>query len=421
MSGAFAYKGGALCAEEVAFETIAAEIGTPFYCYSTAQLQKNYHEFESAFGSRSVGVHYAIKANPNRAVIRTLANCGAGADVTSAGELERALDAGIAPDRIVFSGVGKRRDELDAALISGIHQINIESISELHALSAAASAFGRKAPIALRVNPDVSARTYQKTSTAELGTKFGIDHSQIGEALKLATSLPGLSFKGFTIHIGSHVHDYEPFRQGYGKLAEIVKATRAQGIKVERLDLGGGVGIPYDGETLPPFKDYAAIVIETVGDLDCALAFEPGRRLVGDAGVLVSRVTYVKKGAARTFIIIDAGMNDLIRPAMYGARHSIVPVREGKDTITADVVGPICETSDLFGKDYRLPAKPGDLIAILQAGAYGAAMSSIYNGRPLIPEVLVAGGRFSIVRRRIAVAEQICWESWPSWLSGHPV
>ncbi len=421
MSSAFSYKRGALCAEGVPLETIAAEVGTPFYCYSTAQLQKNYREFEGAFGGRKIGVHYAIKANPNRAVIRTLADCGAGADVTSAGELERALDAGVAPDKIVFSGVGKRRDEIEAALLAGIHQINVESIPELQAISAGASALGRTAPIALRVNPDVSARTYQKTSTAELGTKFGIDHVQVGEAMKLATSLPGFAFKGFTVHIGSHVHDYEPFRQGYAKLAELVKTTRAQGVKVERLDLGGGVGIPYDGETLPPFSDYAKIVIETTGGLDCELSFEPGRRLVGDAGVLVSRVTYVKKGAARTFAIIDAGMNDLIRPAMYGARHSIVPVREGGDAITADVVGPICETSDLFGKDYRLPAKPGDLLAILQAGAYGAAMSSVYNGRPLIPEVLVAGDRFSIVRRRIAVAEQICWESLPFWLSGRPV
>lgn len=416
---AFSYKKGALCAEDVPLERIAEEAGTPFYCYSTAQLEANYREFADAFKDLKPAIYYAVKANANKAVVRTLADCGAGADITSSGELERALAAGIKPAHIVYSGVGKKREEIAAALLAGLHQINAESIPELSLISEVAKETGRTAPLALRVNPDVDARSSKKISTGELGTKFGIDHAQIPDAMKLATALPGLAFKGFTVHIGSHMNDYEPFRLGYGKLAEIVKYWRAQGVKVERLDLGGGVGIPYDGETLPPFKDYAAIVKETVGGLGCALAFEPGRRLCGNAGVLVARVLYVKQGAAKRFVILDAGMNDLVRPAMYGARHSILPVREksGKDGV-ADVVGPVCETSDLFGKDYNLPGiAVGDLVAILQAGAYGASMSSSYNGRALVPEVLVAGAQSAIVRRRIAVAEQIGWEGLPQWLA----
>jgi diaminopimelate decarboxylase len=420
MTSAFAYRSGVLCAEDLPLETIALAVGTPCYVYSTAQLRHNYEAFASAFKDMKVMLYYANKANANQAVIRLLAECGAGADITSVGELERALHAGVAADKIIYSGVGKRQDEIAAALRAGVHQLNVESIAELRQISQVAVELGKLAPVALRVNPNVDARTYEKTSTGEMGTKFGIDHSQIDEALKLATSLPQIDLKGFTVHIGSHVHDYEPYREAYKKLAELVEATRKKGIVISRLDLGGGVGIPYDGQTLAPFAEYAAIVKQTVSHLGCEISFEPGRRLVGDAGVLLSRVVYDKQGVSKRFLIIDAGMNDLVRPAMYGARHSIVPLRESKDANTkaADVVGPVCETSDLFGTAYALPGVgQGDLVAIMQAGAYSASMSSTYNGRPLIPEVMVSGSQYAVVRRRISVAEQIGWETTPPWIS----
>ncbi|MFY9288439.1 MAG: diaminopimelate decarboxylase [Alphaproteobacteria bacterium] len=419
MTSAFHYQGGVLCAENVPLDAIAKEVGTPCYIYSTKQLQKNYEDFKSAFKGMDITIYYANKASPNQAVTRTLIECGAGVDITSVGELERALAAGAKPHKIIYSGVGKKREEIMAALLAGVHQLNVESIPELKQISAVAVELQKTASIALRVNPDVGARTYKKTSTAETGVKFGIDHAQIDEALKLATRLPGLAFKGFTIHLGSHVHDYEPYRAAYTKVVELVRATRAQGIEVSRLDLGGGVTIPYDGQTVAPFSEYAAIVMECIKDLKCEISFEPGRRLVGDAGVLLSRVTYDKQGVSKRFLILDAGMNDLIRPAMYEARHSIIPLRESKVAPKiADVVGPVCETSDLFGMDYSLPGiEQGDLVAILQAGAYSAAMASTYNGRPLIPEVLVSESQFSVVRRRIPVVEQIGWEALPPWMA----
>lgn len=414
MTEAFSYRNGVLCAENVALDKIAAEVGSPFYCYSTAQLQKNYRAFADSFKGLKTKIFYAVKANTNVAIIRALAACGAGADITSAGEMERALAAGVKPGMIAYSGVGKRRDEIQSALEQGLYQLNVESMPELKMIEEVAAGLGKKATVTLRINPDVAARTYKKTSTGELGTKFGIDLAQLDEAMRLVANLPHIDFKGFQVHIGSHVYDYEPFREAFVKLAELVRLWRGKGFAIDRLDLGGGVGIPYDGQTLAPFDDYAAIVRETVGDIDCELGFEPGRRLVGDAGVMVSRVVYDKQGLNRRFLILDSGMNDLIRPAMYEARHSIVPVKENKDTHSAlaDVVGPVCETSDLFGVDYRLPGVgQGDLVAILQAGAYGAAMSSTYNGRPLIPEVLVTGDHSTVIRRRIPVAEQIKWEA----------
>lgn len=415
MTSAFSYHNGVLCAEQVSLKRITAEVGTPFYCYSTAQLQENYHAYADALKGLKAKIFYAIKANANTAVMRTLAAMGAGADITSAGEMERALHAGVKPAMIAYSGVGKRRDEIAAALQQGVYQLNVESIPELHLIEEVAAELNRKATITLRVNPDVAARTYKKTSTGELGTKFGIDLRQLDEAMALIKTLPHIDFTGFQVHIGSHVYDYEPFREAFLKLAELVRFWRGKGFTIDRLDLGGGVGIPYDGQTLAPFSDYAAIVRSTVGDLDCELGFEPGRRIVGDAALLVSRVIYDKQGFNRRFLILDAGMNDLIRPAMYEARHSIQPVREpvaGAKDALADVVGPVCETSDLFGVDYRLPGVgQGDLVAILQAGAYGAAMSSNYNGRPLIPEVLVSGDKFTVIRRRVSVQEQIGWES----------
>ena len=419
MTEAFSYRAGALCAENVPLDRIAAEFGTPFYCYSSEQLKKNYQDFTGAFEGMNILVCYANKANPNQAVTRVLAKCGAGADVTSMGEMERALLAGIPPHKIIFSGVGKQAHEIRAGLTKGIHQINVESIPELHLIEKIAAELGKQATITVRVNPNVDARTHEKISTGELGTKFGIDLWQIDEVTTLIGTLTHLDLRGFHLHIGSHVYDYEPFREAYAKIAELVSTSRAKGLKIERLDLGGGVGIPYDGQKLAPFSDYAAIVKETVGDLGCELTFEPGRRLVGDAGILVSRVLFDKQGQSKRFLILDAGMNDLIRPAMYEARHTIIPVCENTEVETrfADVVGPVCETSDLFGEDYQLPGVgEGDLIAILQAGAYGSAMSSNYNGRPLIPEVMVSGDQFAIVRRRISVAEQIGWEALPPWL-----
>ncbi len=421
MMDAFSYRAGILCAERVPIDRIVAEVGTPFYCYSSAQLKKNYQDFADAFKGLNATVYYANKANSNLSVIRTFAACGAGADITSVGEMERALAAGMFRHiKLSIPAWAKTPDEIKTALQTDIYQINAESSPELRVIAEIAASLGKPAPIALRVNPDVAARTHKKLATGELGTKFGIDIAQLDEAMKLVAALPQLDFKGFHVHVGSHTHDYEPFRDAYGKLAQLVHAWRAKGARIERLDLGSGVGIPYDGQKLAPFSEYAAVVKETVGNLGCALAFEPGKRLVGDAGILVSRVIYDKQGHSKRFLILDAGMNDLVRPAMYGARHSIIPVRENHDADApvADVVGPVCETGDLFGEDYSLPgAGQGDLVAILQAGAYGSAMASSYNGRPLIPEVMVADERFFIVRRRIEVAEQIGWEALPPWLA----
>jgi len=415
---AFAYRNGTFCAETIPLAEIATEVGTPFYCYSTAQLQNNYHDFTTSFKGLKVTIHYANKANANLAVTRVLASCGAGGDVTSAGELERALQAGINPAKIVFSGVGKTRDDLSAALLANIYQINVESIPELHLISNVATSLSRTATVALRINPDVAASTYQKTSTGHKETKFGIDKEQLDEAIRLATTLPGISLKGFTVHVGSHVYDYEPFRQAFQTLADLVRRCRGQGLNITRVDLGGGVTIPYDGNTLPPFADYAVIVREVIAPLDCEISMEPGRRLVGDAGVLVSRITYIKETPHKKFLILDAGMNDLVRPAMYGARHSILPATETRGTTElVAIVGPICETSDMFGEDYSMPKlAEDDLVVILQAGAYGSAMSGNYNGRALVPEVLVSGSDYAVVRRRIPVAEQVGWEAVPSWL-----
>lgn len=408
----FAYHKGVLCADTVSLADVAEHIGTPFYAYAEAQLRANYQAFYQPLAALNPLICYAIKASPNIHIMRVLAACGAGADVTSGGEMERALAAGVAPSKIIFSGVGKTRDEIAAALAKNIHQINAESIAELEVISTVATELGVTAAVALRVNPDVAADTHHKIATGEMGTKFGIDAAQLDQAMNAVRTLPGLDLKGFMVHIGSHLFDYDNFRQAYGKLADMVRYWRGQGFALTRLDLGGGVGIPYDGQSQAPFAEYAAVVHETVGDLGCDLAFEPGRRLVGDAGVLVARVVYDKRGASKRFLILDAGMNDLIRPAMYDARHSILPVRESTAKAeVADVVGPVCETSDLFGQDYVLPGVgQGDLLAILQAGAYGAAMASTYNGRALIPEVMIADDSFRVIRRRITVAEQIGWE-----------
>jgi diaminopimelate decarboxylase len=411
---AFTYRHGTLCADNIPLTEIAEKIGTPFYAYSQKRIEQNYQTFFKALADLKPLICYAVKTNPNISVIRSLRASGAGADVTSAGELQRALKAGISPQKIIFSGVGKTRGEITTALKAKIFQINAESIPEIHVISSVAKQLGVSAPLALRVNPNVAARTYRKTSTGEMGTKFGIDSVQLEEAMALTKSLTGLDFKGFQIHVGSHVFDYEPFREAFEKLVDMVHSWREKGYVITRLDLGGGVTIPYDGQTQAPFSDYAQIVRETVGTLGCELAFEPGRFLVGDAGILVARVIYDKQGASKRFLILDAGMNDLIRPAMYEARHSIIAVKESNaEASAADVVGPICETSDLFGEDYLLPGvAQDDLVAILQAGAYGAAMSSNYNGRALIPEVLVTEKEFHLIRRRVTVEEQMLWEDF---------
>jgi len=415
----FSYRNGALCAEAIPLAEIAEAVDTPFYCISVKQLQRNMRAFATPFADLNATIHYAVKANPNLAVIRTLADCGAGADITSAGELERALEGGINPNKIVFSGVGKTRSDITAALLAGIYQINAESFSELALIDQIATELSKVAPVALRVNPDVQAGTHEKTATGHKESKFGINLDQLAPAMQFLLSKPSLSFKGLSVHVGSHLHDYEPFRLAYRRLAQIVGLLRAQGIAVERVDLGGGVGIPYDGRTVAPFADYASIVHEKIAPLGCAISFEPGRRLVGDASVLVTRVVHVKEMASKTYAVVDAGMNDLVRPAMYGARHEIICARkeEGEETSPVSIVGPVCETSDLFGDGYLLPPlRSGDLIAILQAGAYGSAMASTYNGRALVPEVMVYGVKHAVVRRRIAVAEQMRWESIPDWM-----
>jgi diaminopimelate decarboxylase len=416
----FVYRDGELHAEGLRLARIASAVGTPFYCYSTAALEGQYLRFANAFSDQRVAVHYALKANSNLAVIRTFARLGAGADVVSEGELRRALAAGVPAERIVFSGVGKTREELAYALSCGIHQINVESEPELELLSEVAASMGVRAPIALRVNPDVDARTHAKISTGKKENKFGIDLGHIGTVAQRATSLPGIAFHGLAVHIGSQLTDLAPYRQAFEKLAALVGELRGAGIPIARLDLGGGLGIAYKGEAPPSLTDYAAIVKGAFGNLGVSLAFEPGRLLVGDAGVLVTKVLYVK-GTTRRFVVLDAAMNDLIRPALYEAWHEIVPVRQPRRDAAlspADIVGPICETGDTFATQRKLPpVTSGDLVAILSAGAYGAAMSSTYNSRLLIPEVLVHGDQFAVIRARPSYQDMLSQDAIPGWLA----
>lgn len=416
----FDYHDNVLCAESVSLARVATEIGTPFYCYSAERLRQNYGMFSEFFADMDATVHYSIKANSNRAVIRLLAARGAGADVTTAGELERALQSGIRPEKIVFNGVGKTRDEIIAAILAGVYQINVESLSELHLITQLALSLERHVPIALRINTGINSQAQKKNADDHRESKFGIDISQLAETLLLAGSLPGLELKGLAVHAGSHAFDYETFRRVYQILADMVRICRAQGVAIDRVDLGGGVGIPYDGQNMAPFSDYASLVHEIIKPLGCSVSFEPGRRLVGDAGVLVARVVHVKKTPMKNFLVLDAGMNDLICPAMYGTRHGVLPVNENKGTAVMPmaIVGPLSESKDAFGDNYFLPPmEVGDLVAILQAGAYGSTMASTYNSRPLVPEVLVAGTDYAVVRRRITVDEQMSWETLPAWLA----
>jgi diaminopimelate decarboxylase len=419
---AFAYRNGVLHAESVALTDLASSVGTPFYCYSTAALEAHYRAYATAFEGQDVGVCYALKANSNLAVVRTLARLGAGADVVSEGEMRRALAAGVPAGKIVFSGVGKTREELRAALEAGIHQINVESIPELEALSEVASAMGVTAEIAFRVNPDVDAKTHAKIATGKKENKFGIDYDHAREVYARAAALPGIAPVGIAVHIGSQLTDLAPFRAAYERVALLLHALREDGHDIRRLDLGGGLGITYKDEQPPELGDYAAMVGSITGNLGCAITVEPGRSLVGNAGILVSRVIFVKQGLHRRFVIVDAAMNDLLRPSLYDAYHGIVPVIEAKAGAALephDVVGPVCESGDTFAVQRPLPPLAADdLVAIQSAGAYGAVMSSSYNTRPLIPEVLVNGGEFAVIRPRPSIEEMLAAERMPGWLNG---
>lgn len=413
----FAYRDGALHAEDVSLAALAAEVGTPFYCYSTATLARHYDVLAAAVAPASIC--FAVKSNSSLAVIRTLAQRGAGADVVSEGELRLALKAGVPAHRIVFSGVGKTERELAFALVSGIRQINVESIPELEALDALARRMGRVAPIAIRVNPDVDAHTHEKISTGGAQHKFGIAAADALAVCRRAHAMAGIDFRGLAVHIGSQLTELDPFRAAFAKLHDMVLALREAGVPVAHLDLGGGLGVPYTSEQQPPSPEaYAQMVRETVGDLGCELTFEPGRMLVGNAGMLVAKVIYVKETAAKTFVVVDAAMNDLVRPAMYGAHHDILPVAPRAGAARAvDVVGPICETGDTFDRAVELPPlEAGDLVAFATAGAYGAAMASTYNGRPLVPEVLVNGELRCVTRRRPSYDEMTALETLPNWL-----
>jgi diaminopimelate decarboxylase len=418
----FSHRGGQLFAEEVPIAQIAEAVGTPFYVYSAAAFTAQYHRFAEAFADDRPLICYAVKANSNLAVLRLFVNLGAGADVVSEGELRRALAVGVPAERIVFSGVGKTAEEMAAALIAGIHQINVESVAELRRLSVVAVELGRTAPVALRINPDVDALTHAKIATGKKENKFGIDRGEAVAAYRLARSLPGIAPVGLAMHIGSQLVDLDPYRHAFGRLAELVGELRAEGFAVNRVDLGGGVGIRYRNERPPALSLYAALVHEIFGPLGLALAFEPGRVLAGPAGLLVARVIYVKQGAAKRFVVVDAAMNDLLRPALYDAWHNLMPIRlppSHTPLSLADVVGPVCETGDTFAVNRDLPPlDEGDLVAFTAAGAYGAVMSSTYNSRLLVPEVLVAGAKFDVIRARPSYQALLSLDTVPDWLEG---
>jgi diaminopimelate decarboxylase len=417
----FTYRAGVLHAEDVSLDRLAAEVGTPFYCYSTATLTRHYKVFAEAFADVKALVCYAMKANSNQAVIATLAKLGAGADVVSGGELARALAAGIAPEKIMFSGVGKTERELADAVDAGILCVNVESEPELELLSAVAATKGRRAAISLRVNPDVDAKTHAKIATGKSENKFGIPISRARDVYARAAKLPGVRVRGVDMHIGSQITDLQPFDDAFALLSDFVRMLRVDGHDIEHVDLGGGLGIPYRHDNQPPPDPaaYAKVVKRATRALDCTLIFEPGRLIVGNAGVLLTRVLYVKRGDAKTFIIVDAAMNDLIRPTLYEAWHDVIPVNEtpaGAGRIVADVVGPVCESGDFLAlnRELALP-EPGDLLAVMTAGAYGAVQAGTYNTRPLVPEVMVNGGRSAIVRPRIDIAELISQDRIPAW------
>jgi diaminopimelate decarboxylase len=418
----FQYRNGVLHAEDVNLIALADAVGTPFYCYSTATLERHYQVFAGAFAEVPSLVCYAMKANSNQAVIATLARLGAGADVVSEGELKRALAAGVPPQKIMFSGVGKTARELAAAVDANILCVNVESEPELDLLSSVASAKSRQIHVSLRVNPDVDARTHRKIATGKSENKFGIPISRARGVYAHAAKLPGVHVAGVDMHIGSQITELAPFADAFALLSDFVRTLRGDGHTIEHVDVGGGLGVPYrEDNDPPPLPDaYAQVVKRATRDLGCTLIFEPGRLLVGNAGILVTRVIFVKRGEAKTFVIADAAMNDLIRPTLYEAHHDIKPVREpaaSAKRVIADVVGPVCETGDFLALDRELaePA-PGDLMAVMTAGAYGAVQAGTYNTRALIPEVLVKGDKWSLVRPRVEIEQLIALDRLPPWL-----
>lgn len=419
----FDYRDGVLHAEDVAIPDIAVQVGTPFYCYSTATLTRHYRVFAQAFAGLDTLVCYAMKANSNQAVLRTLAKLGAGADVVSEGELRRALAAGVPPSKILFSGVGKTAREMDFALEAGILCFNVESEPELELLSARATALGKVAPISLRINPDVDAKTHKKISTGKAENKFGIAWQRARQVYARAATLPGIKVTGIDTHIGSQITELQPFDDAFALLVDLVGALRADGHAIDHVDLGGGLGIPYRVDNNPPpLPDaYAQVVRKHVTKLGLKVMFEPGRLIVGNAGILVSEVIFVKEGDAKNFLVVDAAMNDLIRPTLYDAFHDIKPVvQPPADTprMMVDVVGQVCETGDYLGLDRDLPRlKAGDLVAVSTAGAYGAVQAGTYNTRLLVPEVLVDGDRFHVVRPRLTYDDLIGLDSIPDWLA----
>jgi len=418
----FLYRNGVLHAEDVSIPEIAAAVGTPFYVYSAATLTRHFRLFDEALGGIDHLVCFAIKSNSNLAVLKLLGDLGAGMDVVSGGEYLRAKAAGVPGERIVFSGVGKTREEIRLALQGGIRQFNVESEPELLAISEIASALGVAAPIALRVNPDVDAKTHEKIATGKSENKFGIPIAKARDVYAMAATLPGIAVVGVDVHIGSQLTELAPFEAAFTKVRELTLALREDGHAIRRLDLGGGLGIPYtrSNEAPPLPVEYVGVIKTVLGDLGCEIEIEPGRLISGNAGLMVSSVIWLKEGEGRNFLILDAAMNDLVRPSMYGAHHDIIPVVEpapGTPVAPFDIVGPVCETGDTFAKARDLtPLAPGDLVAFRSAGAYGAVMASEYNSRPLIPEVLVQGDHFAVIRQRPSFEEMLARDSIPVWL-----
>ncbi|MDE1902055.1 MAG: diaminopimelate decarboxylase [Alphaproteobacteria bacterium] len=417
---ALSYKNDTLCFEGIAIEKIAEEVGTPFYVYSQLAIEATYGRCAAAFASIKAGIFYAMKANHNQSVLRIFARNGAGVDIVSIGEALRAIAAGIPAERIIFSGAGKTADELAQAVDLGLYQINVESSNELELLNQIAISRGKKAPVAIRINPDVDAKTMSKTTTGKKGNKFGIDIDVALPVYKRAYSLPGINLVGVAVHIGSQLTSVEPFRLAYAKTVDFLKMLRSQGMSIPRLDLGGGLGIWYRDEQVEDFSAWADVVAEATQGLGVEISIAPGRALIAHAGILVSSVVHVKQGSDRRFLVLDAGMNDLARPSLYGAYHHIIPVDKpasGAPYAPVDIVGPVCESTDAFALARPMPElKDGDLVAFLSAGAYGASMSSAYNSRPLVPEVLIDNDRYAVVRPRPTVQSMIDAEPQAYWL-----
>ncbi|WP_426127006.1 diaminopimelate decarboxylase [Pararhizobium sp. PWRC1-1] len=418
----FEYRDGILFAEDVSVIDIAKAVGTPFYCYSTATLERHYSVFSKAFADIDAMVCYAMKANSNQAVLKTLGRLGAGVDVVSGGELRRALAAGIPSNRIMFSGVGKTAAEMDLALDAGIYCFNVESEPELEVLNARAVREGKKAHVSFRINPDVDAKTHAKISTGKKENKFGIAYERARAVYAHAATLPGIQVTGIDMHIGSQITELQPFADAFKLLRELVDTLRADGHRIAHVDVGGGLGVPYKTDNNPPpLPDaYATIVKDQLRELGCKIIMEPGRLIVGNAGIMVTEVIYVKDGGSKTFVIVDGAMNDLIRPTLYEAYHEIQPVRisaANAPRIKADIVGPVCETGDYLALDREMAMpKPGDLISVGTAGAYGAVQAGTYNSRLLVPEVLVKGDRFHVIRPRTTYEDLIGLDSVPDWL-----